>query len=271
MQSPAPLILVDAHVHIHDRFSLSRLVLISLQNFRTVLNRYRIRERFEAVLLLSESEGVDRFRQLSGLIGEDTEADFQVSRTDEPTSLRIETSGGQYLTVIAGRQIVTAERLEVLALGYHDGYPDGRPLAYVLQDLEESGCLRVLPWGAGKWLGRRKAIVAHLISTWSGGPIYVGDNGNRPKFWPLPALFNEARARGIYNLPGSDPLPFDGQEKKAGGNGFLLRGELAADTPFQSLRALLQAHPERIIPFGNQEKPIPFFKHQIAMQLAAKG
>ena len=271
MDTPAAHILVDAHVHIHDHFQLNRLFLISLQNFRKALNQYQIHEPFESFLLLTESSGTNQFERIAKMIDVDSSDDFSASATSEPSTIRISTGGGQQVYIVAGRQIVTAENLEILALGYNQDYPDGRPLNYALKDLEESGCLRVLPWGAGKWLGKRGKIIDSLVSSWDGGSLFLGDNGNRPKFWSLPAVFEQAASRGIHNLPGSDPLPFPGLEKKAGSFGFMLRGQIKSETPFQSLVSHVVGRPQSVTQFGNAECLIPFIKNQISMQIAKRG
>ena len=271
MDTPAAHIVVDAHVHIHEHFQLSRLFLISLQNFRKALNQYQIYEPFESFLLLTESSGTNQFRRLVGTVDADSSEDFSVSATSEPATIRITSGGGQQLYIVAGRQIVTAENLEILALGYGEDYPEGRPLNYVLKDLEESGCLRVLPWGAGKWLGKRGKIIESLVSNWDGGPLFLGDNANRPKFWSLPAVFEQAVSKGIYNLPGSDPLPFSGLEKKAGSFGFMLRGEIRDEAPFQSLVSHVVGRPQSITQFGNAEGLGAFIQNQIAMQIVKRG
>ena len=263
--------MVDAHVHIHEHFQLNRLFLISLQNFRKALNQFQIHEPFESFLLLTESAGVNHFNKLTAMIdAKDNDHDFTVSATGEEYTLKITTGGGQHLYVVSGKQIVTSEKLEVHALGYNTDYPDGRPLSYVIEDLGKSDCLRVIPWGAGKWLGNRGKIIEDLVSSWTDSSLFLGDNGNRPSFWSLPAVFDQARAKNIYNLPGSDPLPFSEQEKKAGNYGFMLRGELNQQQPFQSLITHITAAPQSAIPFGTQESLSPFLKNQISMQLVKR-
>jgi hypothetical protein len=270
MTTPATHIMVDAHVHLHACHSLQRLFMISLQNFRQALQRFHIYEPFEAFLLLTESAGTNRFDELRAMVGADRSDDFNIVSTPEDITLHVETQGGQSLYVVAGKQIVTAERLEVLALGYPHAYPDGRPLTYVLDDLRESGCLRVIPWGAGKWLGKRGRIVKALIASWGNEPLFLGDNGNRPFFWPLPEVFAGVGKNHLYNLPGSDPLPFSGEEKKAGRCGFMLRGALNNHLPFEGLKSRLIADPRTAIPYGTPERFIPFFKNQLSMQMAVR-
>ncbi|PIE59837.1 MAG: hypothetical protein CSA32_02080 [Desulfobulbus propionicus] len=261
------MIIADAHVHIHDHFSLSGLFLISLQNFRRHLPAQQAAAS-SFFLLLTESAGMNRFVELRD--SRRQYSDFIVQKTGEKSTLRVETLGGQSLFVVAGRQIVTKEKLEVLALGYGEEYPDGKPLEVTVKELEASDCLRVLPWGAGKWLGNRGRIIDALIKDWPDENLYLGDNSNRPSFWPLPPIFQKARKKRICNLPGSDPLPFPEQEKKAGSFGFKLPGTIDNRLPFASLKQSLTKAPETIVPFGLPETCTTFIKHQVAMQLVKR-
>ena len=71
--------------------------------------------------------------------------------------------------VIAGRQIVSAERIEVLALGTRTQIPDGQPLAATIDAVRADGALAVLPWGFGKWWGARGRMVDAYLETATGG------------------------------------------------------------------------------------------------------
>lgn len=271
MKKTAHYIIVDAHVHIHAHFDLDRLFLISLQNFRKSLHQFQIFDSFESFLLLTESAGVNGFKSLAAMADKEIPGnEFIVRKTAESCSLKIITNGGQNLFVVSGKQIVTSENLEVLALGLTQEYPDGRPLHDVLEDLEGTGCLRTLPWGAGKWLGNRGKIINALIASWESGSIFLGDNGNRPAFWPLPKVFQKGHAKEIYNLPGSDPLPFPEAEKKAGSYGFMLRGQINSEAPFESLKSAVRSTPQTILPYGTRESFVPFVKNQFKMQFFKK-
>ncbi len=259
---------VDAHVHIHPDFELNRLVLIGLQNFRSALHNKQIYEPFNAFMLLTESEGVHCFAQLRALVGSSgSEHDFTVSATAEECSLRITTHGGQHLFVVNGRQIVTAEKLEVLALGLNDDYADGNPLCQVVEDLAPTGCLQVIPWGAGKWLGKRGRLLEDFVDNCDYRGLFLGDNGNRPKFWHKPDIFTNAEKREIFNLPGSDPLPFDDLEKRAGSSGFVIKSAVDENTPFTSLAAHIREQPADVKPYVDCTSLQNFLKYQLAMQL----
>ncbi len=268
----AARILGDGHVHIHACYQIPRLFESALHNFQAQQKSMLHRGKAACFLFLTESAGADWFGSWKTLMnkGRNGIAGFTAAGTGDSNCLRLKKQEGDSLFLVAGRQIVTAESLEVLALGLEKPFPDGRPIQTVLDELAEGDCLRVLPWGAGKWLGKRGKIIRDIIAAQPENPLFLGDNGNRPFFWPLPATFSLAGRNSIRNLPGSDPLPFDGQEKKAGGYGFSLAGEIDPAYPFSSLRALLTANMTTIIPYGKTERLIPFLHHQIAMQLSKK-
>ena len=78
-----------------------------------------------------------------------------MTTNDEAESLTASSKSGQDLSIVAGRQIVTAENLEILALGFDAGLDDGLPIDEVILAVQAAGALCVLPWGFGKWTGKR--------------------------------------------------------------------------------------------------------------------
>jgi hypothetical protein len=171
------------------------------------------------------------------------------------------------LTVIAGRQIVTAERLEVLALGMREKIADGGSLRDVMFAVKRAGAICVLPWGNGKWLGSRGRIVKKLISTARHGEFFLGDNSGRLRWGPQPKEFGVGLQRGLYLLPGSDPLPFPSEFDKVGSYGFSLPALPDAEHPFTWLRARLTSEPQAIKSYGEREHLYRFIKNQFAMQI----
>ena len=134
-------------------------------------------------------------------------------------------NGAGRLLILSGRQVVAKEGLEVLLLGTRMRVPDGRPLAAVMAEGARGGALRVIPWGAGKWLFRRGRLLSDVIATESAGNgFFLGDGAGRPFFWTSPSHFQEAAKRGLRVLRGTDPLPFPSQVDRAGSFGFRLDG-----------------------------------------------
>ncbi len=271
-----PQIFIDGHVHVHSCFDLEEVLACACRNFQ-ILEQETGSGQAACFLLLSESAGADAYAALAARAAEQQPVlgDFHIRATAEAGVLECLAHSGRRIFVVAGRQIVTAERLEVLALGHEAPFADGQAIAEVLVQLAARPCLCVLPWGAGKWLGRRGQVAQDLIGQSGHEPhpaaFFLGDNGNRPFFWPLPALFARAASRGIRNLAGSDPLPFPGQENKVGSFGVRLSGRIDPLRPFSSLRTLLQNPELRLHPFGRTERLYPFLKHQLWMQFSKKS
>lgn len=257
------MLFIDAHVHIHDCFDLDSFFDAAHRNFRAAAERGGT-VAGSGFLLLTEGGTQHRFRQLQE--GGVSARSWRVLPTGEPHSLRLEKKGmpdrGMYL--VAGRQIVTAEKLEVLALLSGVMFQDGSPLARTVAAVREAGGLAALPWGAGKWLGGRKRVLTGYLAEQAGADLFLADNGCRPVFWPFPRY---ARRTGLQLLAGTDPLPFPWEERRAGSFGVRLRGGIDERFPAASLRELLGNPLCRPQPYGRPENPFRFFRNQAAMQI----
>ncbi len=266
---PNGLILVDAHVHIYACFELAHFFRSASDNFR----RNTHTDSFSAFLLLTETSSESWFRELMGfadkdeLVGDAGDATWTVHRTGEPESLRVAGPGAPALFIVAGRQIVTQENLEVLALGTADSFADGLPLSQVVDRVRSAGALPVIPWGFGKWLGNRGATLTRYLESTTPENLFLGDNGGRPSLWPDPLHFKLARHKGIRILPGSDPLPMSSEAWRAGSYGFSFHAPLNAASPWRSVKATFLEENFSPRSYGAREKPYRFLRNQIFMQL----
>jgi hypothetical protein len=264
------MVLVDSHVHVHACFDPAAVFDAAAHNFALAAHDLAPGADFRGVLCLAETSRADYFSTLTAaqqsIAARNRGARWAVQPTSESVSLLVRDSGEQ-LVVIAGRQIVTRERLEVLALGTTERFPDGEPIDATLEAVVASGALAVLPWGVGKWHGARGQVIDRLLATSAGdGNVHLGDNGNRPEIGSTPERFLKARAAGMRVLPGSDPLPLRGEEQRVGAYGFALEMELGLENPAAELFAALRGT-KSIIPFGRREQLSRFMRNQLAMQL----
>jgi len=265
------MILVDAHVHVHGCFDLQNFLDSALENFRTEAARWQQGDSFSGVLLLTESAQVNWFQRFAfyadseRLIGRGN--DWSFSRTNEACSLRAGCAAGLGFFVIAGRQIITAEKLEVLALATEKEFVDGLPLQQVIQTVTENDAIPVVPWGFGKWMGKRGRFLMEKLKQADKSDFLLGDNGGRPIFLPRPYHFKLAESKGIRVLPGSDPLPFASECLRPGGFGFAVEGRLNPKQPASDIRRILIDSAIRPRPYGALEMPYRFFRHQLAMQI----
>ena len=163
---------------------------------------------------------------------------------------------------------MTVEGLEVLALGAsRRDRLDGRPFREVIGMLTDQGGLPVVPWGFGKWTGRRGALLKEFISGPIRNPFFLGDNSGRPGLIPSPALFRMGAEKGISTLPGSDPLPFPSENSRPGGFGFSLTGSLDPERPSREIKELLLDPAVKVKPYGRLETTARFLRNQCKMQL----
>ena len=179
--------------------------------------------------------------------------------------------GGAALVVIAGRQIATSEGLEVLALGTDEVFTDGLPLGDVVDQAREAGALPVIPWGLGKWWGKRGAILNRYLGSARGQEIFLGDSGGRPALWREPAQCALAHRSGIPILRGSDPLPMPSEAWRPGSYGFRFDASMEPDFPCRSVKAAVRARGFSPLPSGRGEKSHRFVRNQLRMQILKRG
>jgi hypothetical protein len=258
------LVFVDGHVHIYACYDVEQVFDGAWQHFRSVASRYGAADDFQGVLVFTESAGDQVFTGLARTTG-GTVGRWQVAGTAEASSLRLQRDDGARLLVLAGRQLVSSEKLELSAYFVTEPLADGAPLAALLEQVDLRGGVSVLPWGVGKWFGKRGQAVKQRLGH-SEVPLMVSDNGGRPWFWPMPRLFRTARQQGIAVLAGSDPLPLVSEQQQAGSVGFVLRGALRLEVPSQDLKQRLLSLDDTPRHYGKREGAWDFLRHQFYMQ-----
>lgn len=236
-------LLVDGHVHVHPGYNQEAFLTNAVRN----LSRYG---DGLPTLLLAETASSNVFAAWRK-----GNAPWSVQATDEQESLFL----GSRILVIAGRQIVTAEKVEVLALLTDQSFADGLPLEQTLDAIARAKALAVLPWGVGKWLGNRGRIVAEAVSKHN---VLLGDNAGRPTGWPAPKVFGQRPV-----LPGTDPLWPPSQEAAVGTFGFVLPCDLDVRSPARSLGVALCALGGSPSTFGGRVGPIGFVRQQVGLRL----
>ena len=271
-----PLILVDAHVHIYDCFNLEAFLDSALKNFQASARQRGDVNHFQSTLLLTETQSDHYFRQLAQLAHQGNSSEQQkigqwsIHATQEDCSLYLENSDGQGIYLIAGRQVVTAENLEVLALLTAQEFKDGSALEDTIDAVISSGGIPVIPWGFGKWIGHRGTILTRLLDNNPFSALFLGDNGGRPVFWPMPPLFQQATQKGLQILPGTDPLPFADESRRPGSFGFAVEGQLNRERPAESLKQMFLESTTSIQSYGTREQPLRFLRNQVSMQIVKR-
>lgn len=260
------LVLVDGHVHIYRNFDVRMFADAALGNLDAGGRAASLRAPWERCVLLTERAGDDAFARLRA--GRGLPGGWSVDlHDDDSTALKLRRGDGEVLLVVAGRQIVTAERLEVLAVGTAESFDDGQPADAVLDALHEARRPAILPWGLGKWTGARGRRVAELMAARAHrGGLLLGDNAGRPRGWRRPPLFRRAAELGLPILPGTDPLPLPGAERRVGRFGFVLEGALDANAPGSDLAARLFCLRDQPRRFGRRTSALAALSDQARLR-----
>jgi hypothetical protein len=243
-------LLVDGHVHVHPLFDEGRFLAAAYEN----LSRHGTGL---PTLLLAELADANVFlRWRSG------HAPWPVALTSETVSIVL---NGRLL-VVAGRQIVTREHVEVLALCCVAEFQDNRPFIETVERVVGAGALCVLPWGVGKWTGNRAKLIRAVLDSPLASAVCLGDNGNRLAGTPVPRLLRAGAERNMPIIAGSDPLPLRGHETRVGSYGNAIEGRFDPDAPASGFFATLRNAPGDIEPFGGLTGFPRFVRSQFAMQ-----
>lgn len=235
------LLLADTHVHLYDAYDLDACFTFAFDNFRRIERGCGPAGASGAIKLLCLAERRDcrMFERLrEGGKGVPLSR-HRVEPGAELAAVVVRNAADETLHLVAGRQVATRERLEVLALGGDVGVPDGKDILETIGRVRDEGALPVLAWAVGKWTGRRAEVVRSVLGVESPATLYIGDSSMRPNGWPRPRLMREAAARGFAIVAGSDPLPFPGQEALVASYGICASGDFDERAPVAGFRQLL--------------------------------
>ncbi len=237
---PSGRIHIDTHVHLYGVYPTHRLVELIYNRFTAHVHGGVSRDDDVFCLMLAESGAMDYFSMLRDESWYREYAPQWYPRgTEEEESLWICQDDRVPLLVVAGRQVVTQEKLEVLALGTTRRFGNGKGVHELIDDIRGCGALVVLPWGFGKWWFGRGRLVREIILSSDRGGIALGDSRLRPCVCGDHGIFGPARSRGTIILQGSDPLPLTGDETAIAGYGVVLESKLDVEHPAGHLKRLL--------------------------------
>ncbi len=277
---PGP-VCVDTHAHLHDAFPLGASLRRAVEHARRAGGR-------SCVLCLASTPNEDAFDRLAAG-GHADGLRFRRSPT-EPTVLVADGSTDADpidpplpLVLVDGRQLVTSERIEVLALVPEaeavGSLRSGLPLGDTLAAVAASGAVPVLPHGVGKWLGRRGRAVSRTLDLARGcrspgdagaaalARLCVADNAGRFTLGPRPSILDQAAALGVPVLAGSDPLPLLGSGSRLGGMGVVIERAIELDRVAATLRKTLPALGPTPRCFGSHAGAFRTAREQLALRL----
>ena len=263
-------ILIDGHVHIYPSFSLSCFFDTAWNNFSKISAAQGVSGEQDYALFLTEGGENDVYEKLCKRADSDESVSsntFRFQRTEEAECLLAERDGC-CMYVFAGRQYVSSENIELLSLFSRKRITDkSLTLSELAQAVTDAGGIVVVPWGVGKWFGKRGVTIRNYFDLPHTYPVFAGDNGNRPFFWPSPTLFLDAQKNGVKLLSGSDPLPLAMHYDRVATSGTIIaNGEISKNLPVTSLRQQLKSGKE-MREFGKRLSSGRFFFDQFRMNV----
>ncbi len=191
-------------------------------------------------------------------------SDVCVEPCEDEDAIVLKGNAGIPLVLIAGRQIISEERVEVLALGRDLDIQDGFALRETLEQVLDADAVPCLPWSPGKWLSARGKLVRDSLQQFSARELLLGDIAMRPKLMPCPAIMNDGLRRGFRVICGSDPLPVKGEENMIASYMSAFEAEFDSSEPARFMRALLRnGEPQALPAFGGQSSLWQFFSRQL--------
>jgi len=265
-------VFVDAHVHFYDCFDPLTFFNCAQKNFIDAAEQAGVGNVYSAVLFLSERSSENWFQWLvdaaakGEAIGHGQGGCWQLQYNEKDASIKAVSNNGTPLYIIPGRQVVTKESLEVLLLGTLETFDDKVPLTELLERVRDNDVISVMPWGVGKWLGKRGEIVKNTVLNETGQNFFIGDIAGRPAVWPQPSLFGLAASKGIRLLQGTDPLPIPTAAAMPGCYGFSIKMSQLGEMPAQQIKNRILNPEATTVPYGVRENPLKFLSNQFLLR-----
>lgn len=252
-------ILVDGHAHFHNCYGLQTFLESVATNTAPHSN-----VASAVVLLLAHFGGNGPLDGLErGLAS--LPPDWSVSRPDA-TSIVFARPRTPPIVCLAGRQIVTQEKLELHAMCSDVQLKEGRPLVESIQQIVFDDGVPVLPWGFGKWWFSRGAIIRSLLRGSGAKRFLLSDNGCRPDRW-RPRMLQYAEQCDVAVLAGTDPLPILSHQRRVASFGSVLSGTIDLKAPTQWMRSRLFDLSTSPPTFGNCRSIGQFARDQFQLRL----
>ncbi|TAK55096.1 MAG: hypothetical protein EPO25_04880 [Gammaproteobacteria bacterium] len=252
---------VDGHAHLHSLSEVESTLEAAAAGFCHAGGRG---PGLVGVLLLAQVAGNDVFESLQR---HPAAGAWQLATASDEPGTVIARRQQVAVAIVCGRQLRTADGLELLALGTAGTFPDGLSLPDALAAVQRSGALAVLPWGFGKWLGERGRRVSAALASADPAVLFVGDNGSRLGWLGMPRGLRAAAQHGFRVLPGSDPFPFGRDYRRVGRFGFLAGIEADEAAPWRGLRQWILRQPASPPAYGTGSGPLRFLRNQLGIQV----
>lgn len=231
-------IIFDAHIHFYPEYDAALALHLAKENFIQAGRGLQRGDNPIYALCLTERADCHFFRSLRESKSFPGMAEVKILEVGGALKLILPES--DEIFIIPGRQIISSERIEILAFGSDIEIPDRKFQSDRLFELiKKAGGLPVINWAPGKWWFKRGNIVSQMISSASAGELLLCDTTLRPLGYCEPCLMRKANSKGVKILRGSDPLPIRGEEAMLGR--YLTRADADFDeaSPVDSLKRIL--------------------------------
>ncbi|MEE4311346.1 MAG: hypothetical protein V2J62_05705 [candidate division KSB1 bacterium] len=253
-------LVLDGHVHIYPFYDLHKAVQSGIRHLTAAYQNKGENRGVLPVWLLSERSDCQFFQQTAKSL---QSGEFVIEKTEEEESLAVTRNGETVLYIIAGRQIVSTDALEVISIASTCFLEDRKAdTAGVIDYVNEQGGVPVLNWAPGKWFFKRGDIVENLLEAYDPEKLLFGDTSLRTRLWRTPALMKKAINSGYKVIAGSDPLPFKDEEEQIGRYGFTMTGEFDMSLPAASIRNMLRDSAVQIDRIGERNRLLSFATRQ---------
>lgn len=253
-------LLADTHVHLHACFEPAGVLDAAALNFDRAASQAAA-GRMD-LLCLTDVSGQRTDAWLCETLRQ--AQSWRFSFHPDQFSVCAERQDGRRIHLLPGRQIISKENLELLALNCRCPIADRTLyLNELIDGVRQGGGTPVLPWGFGKWTGQRGRVVRRLLE--ARRDFLLADNGNRMQSTATPPLLRVGRQKGFAVLAGSDPLPFQSQMRRAGAYGVRMSLDHPETSPAQAFRNLLEMKTWTI--YGRLTSPPAFLASQVRMQI----
>lgn len=253
------MIIADTHLHIYPCYDVAKALAGLFDNMG------KIDPEGVKAAFLAERFDCNFFRQLAD--GKISTGDISVKK-DHGDNVLLLQRNGETVWLFAGRQVISVERIEVLALAIDAGFDDGISLEDAVEMISSRGGVPVLPWSPGKWFSGRGRKVKALLDKRQPGQLLVGDTSLRPVLWGKPRLMAYAERKGYSIIAGSDPLPFAGEESVPGSYVSVIESDLDCQQPVSSMRKILLSTENNLTVVGRRNGVCSALRRQIMNRLA---
>ncbi len=260
-------VLIDAHVHFQPAFSWPGILNAAAANFARASRSLPLPDAIR-VLVLCDPVGATNFHDLAARAARGaSHGNWSLDLLGAPASVVARAAEEPPIFIVPGQQIQADDGLELLALCTDYAHQDGQSIEHAAETVLANGGVAAIPWGFGKWLGKRGRHLTQLLGTPLGKRLALADNSGRLAALGEPAHFALARRSGIPIFAGTDPLPFPGQQQRIGGFGTYLQGAFSPNQPAGSVKELLEDRNRLPNTYGKTERPSAFLGNQLRMQM----